>query len=298
MNDDAENNLFKENPKLTLKFDIQRPILESILPKYGYLKSLTRARVFNWNQINKYPYFEEFDSKKNLYFQEITNGFNCTLLSSMNAHTPSSTNNSFKYKKTRFNDTANEPNKTSEMKLKANLNLTKNIDVYLTPLSFLSVERFFNPSSTFKKQDDVLQFNASAAVNHKYKPSTQSMSKDCWTYMLSILQLNDFVPEPKYVEKINEINKELKHPRKSYVHVTKNVVDKEQSVVSFFGWVNINQIDSRASLGTVTFDGQMKNIQLSSVFGKKIDDLSDRSINGSLNLRVGATNGKFTQNSG
>jgi hypothetical protein len=31
------------------------------------------------------------------------------------------------------------------MKLKANLNLTKNIDVYLTPLSLVSVERFFNP---------------------------------------------------------------------------------------------------------------------------------------------------------
>ena len=39
------------NSKMALNFDIQRPIIDSSLPKYCYLKYLSRASVENWNQI-------------------------------------------------------------------------------------------------------------------------------------------------------------------------------------------------------------------------------------------------------
>jgi hypothetical protein len=39
--------------------------------------------------------------------------------------------------------------------------------------------------------------------------------------------------------------------------------------LSLFGWMFIKRINSRATLGTLAFNGEMKNIQLSSTFGPK-----------------------------
>jgi hypothetical protein len=54
--------------KMALNFDIQRPILDSSLPKYCYLKYLSRASVENWNQICLFPYFDDF-RQKNIFFR-------------------------------------------------------------------------------------------------------------------------------------------------------------------------------------------------------------------------------------
>jgi len=54
--------------KMALNFDIQRPILDSSLPKYCYLKYLSRASVENWNRICLFPYFDDF-RHKNIFFR-------------------------------------------------------------------------------------------------------------------------------------------------------------------------------------------------------------------------------------
>jgi hypothetical protein len=61
--------------EMTLKFDIQRPILDSILPKYCYLKYLSRASVANWNCACIYPYYEDLKSK-NIRFEYRQKGNN------------------------------------------------------------------------------------------------------------------------------------------------------------------------------------------------------------------------------
>lgn len=59
--------LFDTEPKMDLNFDIKRPILDSSLPKYCYLKYLSRAYVQNWNQTCMYPYYDDF-SRENIFF--------------------------------------------------------------------------------------------------------------------------------------------------------------------------------------------------------------------------------------
>ena len=53
--------------KMDLNFDIRRPILDSSLPKYCYLKHLSRAYVQNWNKRSSYPCYEDL-SDKNIKF--------------------------------------------------------------------------------------------------------------------------------------------------------------------------------------------------------------------------------------
>lgn len=39
--------------------------------------------------------------------------------------------------------------------------------------------------------------------------------------------------------------------------------------ISLFGWISIKKINSRATLGTLAFNGEMNNVQLSSTFGPR-----------------------------
>ena len=69
MPDFHSNNVSDQiHSKMALNFDIQRPILDSSLPKYCYLKYLSRASVENWNQICLFPYFDDF-RQKNIFFR-------------------------------------------------------------------------------------------------------------------------------------------------------------------------------------------------------------------------------------
>lgn len=69
--------------EMTLKFDIQRPILDSVLPKYFYLKYLSRAYVQNWNKPVQYPYYEDHKSK-NINFEYRQKGFDCSYVKTRN----------------------------------------------------------------------------------------------------------------------------------------------------------------------------------------------------------------------
>jgi hypothetical protein len=51
--------MFDSENKMDLNFDIKRPILDSSLPKYCYLKYLSRAFVHNWNRTYLYPFYED-----------------------------------------------------------------------------------------------------------------------------------------------------------------------------------------------------------------------------------------------
>jgi hypothetical protein len=130
----------KQYPFFDLKFDIIRPIVDSVVPKHSYLKSLTRVSVFNWNKIYKYPYFDEFNSKKNIYFETEVNGFNCSLLKSINLKTISTNDSENDQEK----ETNHEKIKEKEIKFKAKLCFKNYIDFYITPLSLASLERYFH----------------------------------------------------------------------------------------------------------------------------------------------------------
>jgi hypothetical protein len=83
--------------------------------------------------------------------------------------------------------------------------------------------------------------------------------------MDGILELREFVPEPKYVE-TNELDRKnsAKHQQK-YVHITKEILYKDQSIISFYGWMYIKRVNSRAGVGTLAFNGEMNNIQHTAV---------------------------------
>ena len=78
---DAHDQSSQIETEMTLKFDIQRPILDSILPKYFYLKYLSRAYVQNWNQVLAYPYYDDHKTK-NINFDYRQKGFDCSYVSS------------------------------------------------------------------------------------------------------------------------------------------------------------------------------------------------------------------------
>jgi hypothetical protein len=88
--------------------------------------------------------------------------------------------------------------------------------------------------------------------------------------MEGMLELREFVPEPKYVE-TNELDRKnsAKHQQK-YVHITKEIMYKDQSIISFYGWMYIKRVNSRAGVGTLAFNGEMNNIQLSALLEQKI----------------------------
>jgi hypothetical protein len=68
-------NELENETKMDLNFDIRRPILDSSLPKYCYLKHLSRAYVQNWNTKCSYPCYEDY-SDKNVRFLYRQQGIN------------------------------------------------------------------------------------------------------------------------------------------------------------------------------------------------------------------------------
>jgi hypothetical protein len=146
--------------EMTLKFDIQRPILDSILPKYFYLKYLSRAYAQNWNQVLAYPYYDDH-KPKNINFDYRQKGFDCSYVSSRSVNNvkPNLVGNSFEDFFAPNQDTASEATANQatldeedeeELKCKINLKFTHNIECYITPLSLTAVERFIKSIKSYK----------------------------------------------------------------------------------------------------------------------------------------------------
>jgi hypothetical protein len=74
---------------------------------------------------------------------------------------------------------------------------------------------------------------------------------------------------------------------------------KEQSIISFFGWMYIKRVNSKAGLGTLAFNGEMNDIQFDIILDQKVQPqiLPNRiQYEGSVNLCVSSTLGKLTEN--
>ncbi len=122
------------------------------------------------------------------------------------------------------------------------------------------------------------------------------VNRDCWRYMNQILELRDYVPEPKYVE-TNEIGrKNSQKTYQKYVHITKDTFFREKSLISIFGWIYVRRINSKAGLGTLAFSGEMNNVQISALLDRKIGSSSKTQYEGSLNMRMDSTLGKLIEN--
>lgn len=50
----------------------------------------------------------------------------------------------------------------------------------------------------------------------------------------------------------------------------KDAFAREKSHVSFFGWINIKRVNSKAGLGTLALNGEMNNMQLTVLLGRKM----------------------------
>ena len=137
-----------------------------------------------------------------------------------------------------------------------------------------------------KNQDQQQKF----IRKHQSKPSNQSINKDCWTFMNSVVQLKD-----KPQVKISG----APYSGKDKIYDIKNLPEGDTNLVSLFGWININKIKSRAGIGTLTYSGEMKNVQASIMFGKKFQGIvsNKKHYEGSLNLRMGSTSGTLSDNS-
>jgi hypothetical protein len=143
-----------------------------------------------------------------------------------------------------------------------------------------------------------------AVLNANVMPQ-QNVNRDCWKYMAGLIELRDFIPEPKYVDGVGvgsgelgrNNSQKLAHHSK-YVHITKDSFTKEKTQVSFFGSVHVRQINSKAGLGTLALSGEMKNLQISVLFARKLigSHSSRLQYEGSLNVAMDSTFGKLTEN--
>jgi hypothetical protein len=143
--------------KMDLNFDIRRPILDSSLPKYCYLKHLSRAYVENWNKKCSYPYYEDF-SGKNIRFVQRQKGIsfsydmnsNNDLNSNFDDSSCNSSSCNFSYKKSTSDDQSSSADSTDEIvKCRVNLKFST-LDCYITPLLLTGLSRFTNSLKYYK----------------------------------------------------------------------------------------------------------------------------------------------------
>jgi hypothetical protein len=132
-------------PKMTLNFDIQRPILDSSLPKYCYLKYLSRASVENWNQVCLYPYYQDFRGK-NIFFKYRQKGIDFENISTLvygkkneSQGEANESENLINFDSTDSDASNQDPN--ALVKCRVNLKFST-LDCYITPLALTALERF------------------------------------------------------------------------------------------------------------------------------------------------------------
>jgi hypothetical protein len=130
--------------KMALNFDIQRPILDSSLPKYCYLKYLSRASVQNWNQISLFPYFDDF-KQKNIFFRYHQKGIDFSKIStvvSVNQTPETSQGHKLDEEQSKeTDDQSTDEDVDSIVKCRINLNFST-LECYITPLALTGLERF------------------------------------------------------------------------------------------------------------------------------------------------------------
>lgn len=140
--------------RMDLNFDIRRPILDSSLPKYCYLKHLSRAYVENWNKRCSYPCYED-SSNKNIKFHYRQKGIsfvNATKMtqSSSGASNQNTTSFNFNFTKSGENNGDDSTNNT-EIIVKCRINLKlSTLDCYITPLLLTGLSRFTNSLKLYK----------------------------------------------------------------------------------------------------------------------------------------------------
>lgn len=141
--DTAEN-------KMDLNFDIKRPILDSSLPKYCYLKYLSRAQVKNWNRTYLYPCYED-STNKNISFAYRKHGINFFNLVSTSYAPKSSmnTDNNFGDAENIEFDMNEKSSSSNDCKCRINLKFSI-FECYITPLLLTSLGRFIEALNQYK----------------------------------------------------------------------------------------------------------------------------------------------------
>jgi hypothetical protein len=134
--------------KMDLNFDIKRPILDSSLPKYCYLKYLSRAQVRNWNRTYLYPCYHD-STQQNIFFSYRQHGINFFNLVST-SYSPKTSN----YQATTANEAENsddndEANNSNDCKCRINLKFSV-FECYITPLFLTGLGRFIEALNQYK----------------------------------------------------------------------------------------------------------------------------------------------------
>ena len=133
--------------------------------------------------------------------------------------------------------------------------------------------------------------------------------------MDSVLEWRSFVPELRNMDRKDDKSgiKDEKAAGKNYHYVAKQRDEnwkEENSAVSLYAWVNINQVNSRAGIGTLAFNGFAKNFQVSAMFGRSFNHKPElthqhnhhhfhhrhKHYEGSLNMRVDTCTGQIFEN--
>jgi hypothetical protein len=148
----------------------------------------------------------------------------------------------------------------------------------------------------------------SSDVTNIHQVKFNKIDNYCWQFIENIVE-----PSTKYMEKNetetnNHFNahntstsSSMKKSQKfqKYSVVSRETLSiKEQNIISFFGWMYIKRVNSKAGLGTLAFNGEMDDIQFDIVIDQKIqpNQLSKIHYEGSANLCVSSTLGKLTEN--
>jgi hypothetical protein len=132
---------------------------------------------------------------------------------------------------------------------------------------------------------------------NRHEVKFNKIDNDCWHFIESIIDL-----EPKCIEK-NEtsspssMKKTQKAAQKQSIISKEAFVARDQSIISFFGWMYIKRVNSKAGLGTLAFNGEMNDIQFDVLLEQKIQPTSSKiQYEGSANLCICSTLGKLTEN--
>lgn len=170
--------VFDSEPKMDLNFDIKRPILDSSLPKYCYLKYLSRAYVQNWNQTSHYPFYDDF-SERNVFFCYRKKGIDFTNLVSTEYQTRSLG---------KIDSSFNELNEDDTI-IKRRINLKfKTFECYITPLSLTGLTRFTNSLKLY-------QTNANSMISGLQSKTITNSIAESFIEAISKTQVSLKIPE-------------------------------------------------------------------------------------------------------
>ncbi len=143
-------------------------------------------------------------------------------------------------------------------------------------------------------QDSLSQLPTLLRSNSYRNHLANSSRRDCWKFM------DDLIENGQKVTVETEVKQSKKSvPKASPSLATKDAAANNKSLVlTIFGSINIKKIKSRAALGTLAFNGEMNNFQVSLTFVQKHQSPLLRSsylYEGSLNSCVDSTHCNLTE---